>query len=126
MNYWVRQYEVPKWANENVMRPPLKAADVLRRTPQEGLFAVTFPNYLYVTYVKKREETYFKDVYRPLDMPNYETSVVTLYSPYFVFDMNGTVVSDSPLFEGTWSKAKLADMLPVDYEPVGPAKIVSE
>jgi len=32
--------------------------------------------------------------------------------------MNGIVVSNpSPLYEGTWSKAKLADLLPVDYEP---------
>ena len=76
------------------------------------------PRLLYVTYTKKREETYFKDIYRPLDMENYETSVITLFKPYYiVFDKNGSVLGPSPLYEGTWSKAKLANFLPVDYEP---------
>jgi hypothetical protein len=117
LNYWLSQQDEPKWAKETLVKPQLTAYDVLRKTPQEGIFAITFPHYLYVTYIKKREETYFKDIYRPLDMPNYETSVITLYSPYAVFDMNGTVIAESPLYEGTWSKAKLANMLPVDYEP---------
>jgi len=51
-------------------------------------------------------------------MPNYETSIMTKYSGYIAFDMNGIVVSSpSPLYEGSWSKAKLGDLLPVDYEP---------
>jgi hypothetical protein len=60
----------------------------------------------------------FKDVYHPLDMENFETSVITLFNPYVVFDSNGIIVSQpSPLYEGTWSKAKLAELLPVDYVP---------
>jgi hypothetical protein len=31
--------------------------------------------------------------------------------------MNGSVIGNAPLYEGTWSKAKMANMLPVDYEP---------
>jgi beta-phosphoglucomutase-like phosphatase (HAD superfamily) len=50
-------------------------------------------------------------------MENFETSIITLNSDYILFDMNGTVVGPAPLYEGTWSKAKLADMLPLDYEP---------
>jgi hypothetical protein len=115
--YWNNQADVPKWAQENLRKPPLSALEVLRKTAQEGIYVITFPRFLYVTYIKKREETYFKDIYRPLDMPNYETSVITLFQPYAVFDMNGSVIGNAPLYEGTWSKAKMANMLPVDYEP---------
>jgi hypothetical protein len=115
--YWSQQLDVPRWANERLTKPALTVYDVLRRTADEGIYALTFPNYLYVVYTKKREETYFKDIFMPLDMPNYEISVMTRYSPYIVFDSNGTVIAESPLNEGTWSKSKLANMLPVDYEP---------
>ncbi|WP_454803028.1 carboxypeptidase-like regulatory domain-containing protein [Mucilaginibacter phyllosphaerae] len=117
MNFWLQQENMPKWYKEHLTKPALNAADVLRKTPQEGLFALTFPNYLYVVYNKRYETEDFKDLYRPLDMENFETSVITLFGPYTVFDMNGTVVAESPLYEGTWSKAKLANLLPVDYEP---------
>jgi hypothetical protein len=50
-------------------------------------------------------------------MENFETSVLTLSKPYAVFDMNGVVFDGAPLNEGTWSKAKLAELLPYDYSP---------
>jgi len=116
--YWINQEEVPKWVNETLMKPPLRAGDILKNTPQEGIYAITFPRYLYVVYTKRHEETYFKDIFRPLDMENFETSVVTLFEPHFaLFDKNGTILAQSPLYEGTWSKAKLANLLPIDYEP---------
>jgi hypothetical protein len=116
--YWIDQQNVPKWAKENLIKPPLKATDVLRVTGQEGIYAITFPAYLYVVYTKKREEAVFRDIYRPLDMENFETSVISLNDKrYAIFDMNGIVIAESPLNEGTWSKAKLSNMLPVDYEP---------
>jgi hypothetical protein len=91
---------------------------VIRTTGQEGIFAITFPAYLYVVYTKKHEEEVFRDIYRPLDMENFETSVISLYSKrYAIFDMNGIVIAESPLYEGTWSKSKLSNLLPVDYEP---------
>jgi hypothetical protein len=116
--YWIDQAGVPKWANENLRKPPLTALDVVRATPQDGVYAITFPHYLYVVYTKKHEETDFRDVYHPLDMENFETSVITLYKPFYaVFDRNGTVIAENPLYEGSWSKSKLANMLPIDYEP---------
>ncbi|WP_165851985.1 carboxypeptidase-like regulatory domain-containing protein [Mucilaginibacter terrenus] len=116
--YWYNQQQVPKWWHENLIKPPLTSSNVVRSTPSEGIFAITFPAYLYVVYTKKHEEEQFRDIYRPLDMENFETSVITLNSKHYaIFDMNGIVVAESPLYEGTWSKAKLANMLPVDYEP---------
>ena len=115
---WYKLSNLTKWNRENLVRIPYQSFEILRKTPQQGIYAVVFPHFLYVVYTKKEETTEFKDVYRPLDMGNFETSIITLYNNYILFDMNGIVISNpSPLYEGTWSKAKLADMLPVDYEP---------
>ncbi|WP_158826261.1 carboxypeptidase-like regulatory domain-containing protein [Mucilaginibacter lacusdianchii] len=117
LNYWISKEKQSKYI-EDLVRTPFTAQDVVRPTDRPGLFAITFPNYLYVMYTKKREEMDFKDIYRPIDMPNYETSVMTLYKPYALFDNNGIIVSgESTLVEGTWSKSKIAELLPVDYNP---------
>jgi hypothetical protein len=118
LNHWIEQENMSKYYREFLDRNPMPVNAVLFRTENPGIFAVNFQGYyLYVIYTKKREETDFKDIYRPLDMDNFETSVITLYRPYF-FDMNGVVFGDSaPLYEGTWSKSKLSDLLPVDYAP---------
>ena len=116
-NRWKRLYNLPKY-EESLQRQPLKETDFASATNQPGIFAISFPQYLYVMYTKKRESMDFKDIYHPLDMPNYETSIITLYKPYALFDMNGIIVSSqSTLFEGTWSKNKIAELLPVDYVP---------
>jgi len=117
MNYWLDKYNLSKY-NETLYRLPLRTEQVVGKTDQPGLYTLAFPEYLYVTYTKKRELQDFKDVYRPLDMENWETSIITLYKPYAVFDANGAVVSsNSTLYEGTWSKNKIAELLPVDYVP---------
>jgi hypothetical protein len=117
LRYWLDMEHMPRWYQEHLAKPPLKALDVLRTTPQPGIFAITFPHYLYVVYTKRHEIEDFKDLYRPLDMENFETSVITLNGNYAIFDTNGSIIDHVPLNEGTWSKAKLGNLLPVDYEP---------
>jgi hypothetical protein len=115
--YWIAKENMPKYYKENLQREPLQPYQVFSPTNRPGLFIISFTDCLYVVYTKRREETDFKDVYRPLDMENFETSVLTLSKPYAVFDMNGVVFDGAPLNEGTWSKAKLAELLPYDYSP---------
>lgn len=115
--YWVDQENMNKF-NETLIRQPLNIEDVVRRTENPDIFAITFPKYLYVVYTRRRETVYFKDIYRPLDMENFETSIITLYHDYAIFDRNGVVISpNSVLNEGAWSLAKVAELLPVDYVP---------
>jgi hypothetical protein len=117
LNYWLKLYHMPRY-KDYLYRQPMPPDMVVRPTGQPGLYALAFPDYLYVTYTKKYETQDFKDIYRPLDMENFETSVITLYKPYAVFDSNGAVISgQSTLYEGTWSKNKIAELLPVDYVP---------
>lgn len=117
LNYWIGKENLSKYANEHLQREPLQPYQIFTRTEKPGLFILSFTDCLYVIYTKRREETDFKDLYRPLDMENFETSVLTLREPYAVFDMNGVVFQGTPLNEGTWSKAKLAELLPLNYAP---------
>lgn len=117
LNFWNKLADLPRY-DEHLIRQPLNIADVVRKTDEPGILAITYPKYLYIQYTRKQETVDFKDLYRPLDMPNFETSVLTLYSDYALFDMNGVIVSaGSVLNEGHWSLSKVAELLPVDYAP---------
>ncbi|PJJ79421.1 carboxypeptidase-like protein [Mucilaginibacter auburnensis] len=122
--YWYNIYQSPKYVNQKISSMPWFSNEVLREGPEPGLYVLTFPDYLYVIYKNREETEAFKDIYRPLDMPNYEVSVLTLFNnpPYTIFDSNGIVVGESPLMEGAWSKQRLSELLPVDYVPAQPFK----
>jgi hypothetical protein len=118
LNYWNSLGTLSKYYKESLNKVPVLPYEVLSGTEQTGIYAVHFPNYLYVVYTKKRDDIYNKDLYRPLEMTNYETSILTLFEPNFaLFDMNGIIVSQPPLLEGAWAKSRLSDLLPVDYVP---------
>ena len=118
LNYWNGLATLSKYYKETLSKVPVLPYEVFNTTDQQGIFALRFPNYLYVIYTKKRDEVYNKDLYRPLEMPNYEATVLTLFDPgYSLFDMNGIVVGQPPLLEGAWAKSRLSDLLPVDYVP---------
>jgi hypothetical protein len=117
-NYWARLANLPKYQNESLVRPAYQEFEILSIL-QPGLYTVHFNDYLYVIYTKKREDVDYKDIYREFNMPNFETSVVTIMSKqaYYHIDSNGIVVDGGPLYEGTWSKSRISDLLPVDYVP---------
>ncbi|HEY4196269.1 MAG TPA: carboxypeptidase-like regulatory domain-containing protein [Mucilaginibacter sp.] len=117
LNYWIMKENLSKYYHESLSVGAVQPEQIFSKTSKPGLFVISFTDCLYVIYTKRHEETDFKDVYRPLDMENFETSVLTLSDPYAVFDMNGVVFNGAPLNEGTWSKAKLAELLPYDYSP---------
>jgi CarboxypepD_reg-like domain len=116
-NYWVEKENMPKYYHQNLEKQPLQPYQVYQQTDQPGLFALRFTDYLYVIYTKRHEETDFKDVYHPLDMENFEASVLTLHAPFAIFDMNGVMFQGAPVSEGTWSKARLSELLPYNYAP---------
>jgi CarboxypepD_reg-like domain len=117
VRYYIDLANMSKYYHESLIQPPLQQFEVMTMTGQQGLYAIHFTSYLYVAYTKKTDDVFNKDLYRPLDQPNYSVSVVTLSAPYAVFDMNGIVVENAPLYEGAWARDRLSDMLPVDYVP---------
>jgi len=115
--YWQDKERLSRYYHESLNRIPLEPYSLFSTTEVQGIFALHFTNCLYVVYTKRREETDFRDVYRPLDMANYETSILTLPGPYALFDMNGVIFKGVPLNEGTWSKSRIDDLLPFNYAP---------
>jgi hypothetical protein len=116
-NHWKELYNLNRY-HETLIKQPLSANDIFRTTDQPGVFGVTFPDCLYVMYKKKFDDDGNDRVYRPLNMPNFMSTIVTLYQPYALFDLNGVVISSkSTLYEGAWSHDNIADLLPVDYAP---------
>jgi hypothetical protein len=117
LNYWIGKENMPRYYHENLSKLPVEPYQIFANGDRPGLFMIGFTNCLYVIYTKRHEETDFRDLYRPLDMENFETSVLIMNGPYAEFDMNGVVVAGVLIHEGTWSKAKLAELLPYDYAP---------
>jgi hypothetical protein len=117
---WANVKLSSRYAKQTLSKDQLAVNDIFRKTDKPGLFAVIFTDYLYVIYTKRWESSYFKDVYREPDMLNYETTLVSFTgnNQNLLFDSNGIIIGDSPLYEGTWAKARLSEMLPVDYTPV--------
>jgi CarboxypepD_reg-like domain len=115
--YYLELANMSKYYHESLIQPPLQQFEVMTMTGQQGLYAIHFTSYLYVAYTKKTDDVFNKDLYRPLDQPNYSVSVITLGAPFAVFDMNGIIVENAPLYEGAWARDRLSDMLPVDYVP---------
>jgi len=115
--YWQDKGRMSRYYHEHLFKEPLQPYEVFSNTEARGIFALHFTDCLYVIYTRRREETDFKDLYRPLDMENFETSVVSMREPYALFDMNGVVFKGVPLNEGTWSKSRIDDLLPFNYDP---------
>ncbi len=115
--YWNQLENMPKYYHER-LGPPLRNDQLFAKTDSAGVYVLTGGNYLlYVIYKNRRDKVDFINVYRPITMENFETSIVTMPAPYLYFDSNGRVLNNYPLYEGTWSRAKLAEMLPLDYQP---------
>jgi hypothetical protein len=118
-NYYIGLSRLSKYTNESLTKPPLKEFELVNQDEQKGLYDIHFRNYLYVVYTRKTDDTEDRDLYRPMDQANYAVSIVTIAdrTAYYVFDMNGIIVYNAPLYEGAWARNRLSDMLPVDYVP---------
>lgn len=118
--YWIGVKNSSHYTRQKLIgRGQVAVNSIVQPTAQPGVSALVFQDHLYVVYTKKWETTYFRDVYRvPHDL-NYATTIVSYTGDNHVllFDKNGSIIGDSPLYEGTWSQARLSTLLPVDYTP---------
>ncbi|RVT98399.1 carboxypeptidase-like regulatory domain-containing protein [Mucilaginibacter limnophilus] len=104
-----------------LVKTPLAVTDFTKLTDIKGIYALSFSDFLYVMYTKKRERHDFRPAYQPADAPDYATSVIGFEDEYGFFDSNGVMVNPAGVvFEGAWAGQRMAEMLPVDYTP--PAK----
>ncbi|HEX3386637.1 MAG TPA: carboxypeptidase-like regulatory domain-containing protein [Mucilaginibacter sp.] len=113
---WVEMLQLPKYSQKLIDTPALGPGDMLKRTDQKILFALSNPDCLYVMYTK-RSDYYDNSIFHPYKIPNHPITIVSFRSDYVLFDINGAVVTpDAALLEGYWGGKRVADSLPVDYE----------
>ncbi|MES2375200.1 MAG: carboxypeptidase-like regulatory domain-containing protein [Bacteroidota bacterium] len=120
--YWMGVKNSSHYTRQKLIgKGQVAVSSIVQPTDKPGLSALVFQDHLYVVYTKKWETTYFRDVYRvPHDL-NYATTIVSYTGDnhLLLFDKNGSIIGDSPLYEGTWSAARISTLLPVDYTPYG-------
>jgi hypothetical protein len=78
-------------------------------------YFLSFPKYLKIRYMNEPEE----DNYRPGDARlDYQASMITLFVEHSQIHPSGTLLQPLDVFlEGYWSYERIADSLPLDYEP---------
>lgn len=95
-----------------LVNTPLAPREYAMRTQIKDQYAMAFNDCLYIVYNKKPDKggTEFS--------PQYTVSIVTFEEPYAYFDNNGTIINPlSTINEGAWANNRMAEVLPVDYEP---------
>jgi hypothetical protein len=120
LSYWVKQRGLSK--SINILNRGIVQTDTLVKTVNNDLKMIQFSDALYVIYKNELEDSAYAlsghQQNRPLDLANYQITVITLAQPKLLFYANGGVYNPrSSLFSGYWSYEKVANMIPLDYLP---------
>lgn len=119
LTYWTTIKQQPKEINTLDRAEVL--TDTLVKPFQSNLKTMNYKDDLYIMYTRELETVEYTNtsghsVGRPLDVPNYEISVVhLLQAPVHFYASGGIHEPKSLLFEGFWAYEKIADMVPMDY-----------
>jgi hypothetical protein len=122
LNYWLKVKQMPK--EMSVLNRAEILLDTLVHPSFSGLKSMNFTDELYVMYTNERESVNYTNISghsinRPLDIPNYQISIIhLLQSPVHFYPNGGTHEPKSLLFEGFWAYEKIADTVPMDYVPI--------
>ncbi|RZK13629.1 MAG: carboxypeptidase-like regulatory domain-containing protein, partial [Flavobacterium sp.] len=121
VNYWLNQKKKPKQIS--ILSRQEVLPDTLVKTFNQSIKSINFTDVLYVVYTKEREDATYANrigmsISRPLDMPDYQVSLINLLiAPVYFYQNGGTYNPRSMLYEGYWSWEKMADSVPLDYSP---------
>lgn len=116
---WAQQKRLPKTLSY-LVKTPLNTFELIRRTDQKGIYALSFTDCLYVMYTKVSDNSTNQLSFHPPEMPDCQTTIVNFAAKYAFFDDNGTILNPTSLiFEGNWGTSRVSSLLPVDFEPVG-------
>lgn len=121
LSYWYGKKNLPKGIS--ILNKARISPDTLVHQFNQNIKSINFSDVLYVIYTKEREHEAFanrigQSISRPLDMPNYQVSLINLSIRPVYFYKNGSVYNTrSMLYEGYWAWEKVADSVPMDYLP---------
>ncbi|MFC6996679.1 carboxypeptidase-like regulatory domain-containing protein [Rufibacter roseus] len=119
LQYWLRMSRLSRTV-EYLHKDPVPYDQLVQPDSVTNMLRLQFSDFLNVVYVHEFEEEAFlrqQPFSKPRD-PTYQTSVLGLTQPYTFLDPSGMIVDpNSHLVEGYWAWEKLAEMLPLDYQP---------
>lgn len=121
LSYWIRKKNLPNGISI-LSRSPI-AQDTLVHIKNQSIKSINFTNKLYIVYTKEKEDPLFANriglsISRPLDMPDYQISTISLQVTPVYFYENGAIYNPrSMLYAGYWAWEKIADSVPMDYLP---------
>ncbi|KIO75726.1 hypothetical protein TH53_19085 [Pedobacter lusitanus] len=116
-----RLYEMPKEFTTLDMSGV--ATDTLVKSIYPNMKTINYKDELYIMYTREEESNAYSNtghyIMRPLTVPNYQISVVSMLKGPVSFYPNGAIHdSKAILFEGFWAYEKIGDMVPMDYIPL--------
>jgi len=115
--YWMKQSKLPKLLAKQAP-VALTGDDLIKNTDKRGIYALGCDNCaLYVTYKNKQRFSTgsLRHIY---DQNNTSATLVTFNVPFAFFDGNGAITNPGCLtYTGVWANKRIADLLPVNYEP---------
>ncbi len=132
--WWSKRKDLPK-TRDTLLSDLLRKKDVIRPTDRPGLFALGLTNHAYSLYVNYNKHhsmniTYDKNGIEHHDLnihsfddlsspQNTQNTLVRFNAPYAFFDQNGIVVNSNDLtYSGVWGRERVAELLPIDYDPL--------
>ena len=121
LNYWLSKKRMPETIS--ILNTAIVNPDTLVKTFDHNIKKVDFTDILYIIYKNEREHSMYANVIaqsisRPLNMPNYQISLINLSIRPTYFYQNGAIYNPrSMVYEGYWAWEKVADSVPMDYMP---------
>jgi len=119
--FWKKQLEMPRYIDKFSRAEVL--TDTLVHYYNQNLKYLNYTDALCIQYTKERESLAYSKtgfwIFRPLDIPDYEISLVNLMqAPVRFYENGGIYDSRGIMYEGYWAYEKVADMVPMDYVPL--------
>jgi len=113
--YWNSKNRLPRYT-EYLVTKPLRIDSLVKRTDMNGVYAIAYQDILYVLYTKKRSDNSYTNTL--MNAPDNLTSLMNITAPHAFFDNNGVILNPaSVIVEGNWGASRVANLLPVDYDP---------
>jgi hypothetical protein len=120
LNYWLKERSKPK--HMSVLNRAHVLTDTLVKGYNQDLKSINFADELFILYSKEKETPAYAnsgfEVSRSPDMGNFQVSLISMPEPPIQFYKNGSIVNPrSILFKGFWAYEKMADAVPMEFEP---------
>jgi hypothetical protein len=117
LSYWTKKSKLPKNL-QTLMRYPLTGKEIIKPSGMPGEYALGCENdALYIAY-NKNHHFHIENSFNHLDASNTEATVVHFVTPYAFIEENGGITNpNSVSFDGVWARNRIAEELPVNYEP---------